>query len=126
MYKKMLSIGLLTLALLVSGVLIALGFYFSKRALLLSLTGSLVLVIVGIIVLGQGINFPSGETATVVGNVTTTISNSVNTQDTTTEILGWVFTILGFAGFIGSAMGLNKLRFEDDEIDDYVTDKGRF
>ena len=111
--------NILTIVLITSAVLLIAGFYFKKRALLMSLSAGLILTITGIMLLNSGLSYPTGTIITEV-NATTTSTQEIYTgiNDGLIQMLGWVILITGFASFIGSAIGLNKLRYDNDELED--------
>ena len=112
---------ILYLNLIIAGILILSGFYFKKKALFLSLSGSIILIITGIVFYSEGVSIINGATETVVNNVTTILKNRTTIQDNTTYISSFVILVLGFAGVIGSAIG-----FYDDKNKKAITenDKG--
>lgn len=106
----------LVISLLLSGVGLFFGFYFKKKALLLSLGAGFLLIITAILILSQGFVLRTGDTLTVSGN--TTIVNYVYEQadSTLSSVAGWFLLVVGFASLVGSSLGLYDQRFESEDI----------
>jgi len=117
---------ILVINLVISGVLLITGFYFKEKALFLSMAGSIILIITGIIFSSQGVDIISGATETVSGNITEIVNNRTTIKDSSTDISSFILILIGFAGMTGSAMALNKRRNNKDEYDDQVTSDSNF
>ncbi len=118
----MVLISVLVITLILGIILISLGFHFKKRALFLSLAGSILFLIIGLNLFFSGLSVPNGSTQEDINSsVTITTIDYDNIQNTSITILSWVITLIGFAGFIGSSISLNKNRFDegDDEAEDF-------
>lgn len=102
----------LTIALLLSFF----GIYVGKKGLWLSLSGSLILMILGILLFNSPIAFMSGATINTVTPLQDVVTYDYLTQDATLNlVLAWVFLLTGFFGILISSNKLYNMRFEGYE-----------
>lgn len=116
----MIQIEIIILTLIIAGILLILGFYFKKRALFLSLSGSIILIILGIILLGDSIAFAMGTNTTIFptndnGTFIQTDTVYKEQHSNLNYVLGFVIMFIGVAGTIGSAILLYNRRYEEEE-----------
>ncbi len=115
-----LQIEIVALSLIISAILIILGFIFKKKAMLLVLTGGIILVITGIAMLAQPISFPTGSNTTVSNNNTQFDTQIIyTTQDGfVTDVVSGAIMVLGFFFLVTSTMNLSNQKFEPEERDE--------
>lgn len=126
----------LVLSLLISGVGLFLGFYYKKRALLLSLAAGFLLLITGISVLSTGFGLESGlstntyycinssfgpgpgGSSSCVANETLTVTSYVYeaADSTLSSVVGWFLLIIGFSSLVGSSLALYNQRYESEDL----------
>lgn len=135
----MITINIIWIILFISLVLISLGLYFQKKALLLVLFGGTILLISGITTLTDPITFvnqththniysdnfsdethwdadsPPPAAGTVYLFHTQEVPNNVPINNSINLILGWTMMLLGLALIIGSSINLYDSRFDEEE-----------
>lgn len=93
------------------------GLYVGKKGLWLSLSGSLMLMILGIMLFNSPILFNNGATVETIG-VQDVITYTYTAQDATLNlVLAWIFTLIGLFGILISSNKLYNLRFVESNID---------
>lgn len=105
------------LSLVVGLLLFFFGIYVNKKGYWLSLTGSLVIMILGIMLFNSPILFNNGATVETFG-IQDVITYTYTAQDSTINlVLAWVFMLLGLFGILISSSKLYGLRFSESNID---------
>lgn len=106
-----------TLTLVIAIGLFFFGLYIGKKGLWLSLSGSLILMILGIMLFNSPILFNNGATIETIG-AQDVITYTYSSQDATLNlVLAWVFTLIGLFGVMISSNKLYGLRFTESNID---------
>lgn len=112
----MVQIETTILTLTVGIALFFFGMYVKKKGYWLSLSGSLIVMILGILLFFSPILFKSGATIDSSNPTSDVITYSYSSQDSTMNlILAWVFMLVGFFGIIISSINIYNLRFEGFE-----------
>jgi hypothetical protein len=104
------------LTLTIGLLLFFFGLYINKKGLWLSLSGSLILMILGILLFNSPIAFNSGATIDTISSIQDTITYTYTIQDPTLNlILAWVFLLTGFFGILITSNKIYNMRFEGYE-----------
>jgi len=106
------------LTLTIALVMFFFGLYINNKGLWLSLSGSLILMILGILLFNSPIMFNSGATIDTVSAIQDTITYNYAAQDATLNlVLAWIFTLVGLFGILITSARLYNFRFEKSNID---------
>lgn len=105
-----------TLLTITIGVLLFFfGLYIGKKGLWLSISGSLMIMILGIMLFNSPILFNNGATIETIG-AQDVITYTYSAQDSTLNfVLAWVFLLIGFFGILITSNKLYNMRFEGYE-----------
>ena len=104
------------LTLVIGLILFLFGLYIKKKGLWLSLSGSLIIMLLGILLFNSPIAFNSGATINTISAAQDKIVYDYSTQDATLNlVLAWVFMLVGLFGILISSNKLYNLRFEGYE-----------
>ena len=114
----MLNIEITILVYVIALSFLALGFILKKEAFYLSLTGSVVLMILGIVMINNPISFVSGEIITNTSTVTTITKTYSPQSEVLNSILYWINILTGMATFYISILGLKDFKDEKTEQSD--------
>lgn len=102
------------LTIIISLVLFIIGILFKKKALILSYFGALMLLIIGIGMFNNPIEFQSGTNTTIDNNNNTIETFTYSTQNPTQNtLLSWTLTLLGLAGILISSLIIREERHKD-------------
>lgn len=109
----MVQIETTLLTITTSLVLFFIGIFIGKKGYWLSLSGAMIMMIVGILLFNSPILFKNGANVTSIDATTDQIIYTYQTQDSTLNlVLAWVFMLTGIFGILISSIKLYNLRFD--------------
>lgn len=113
----MVNFEIICFSIIISLLFIFLGLYFKKKASYISLTGSAIIIITGIVMLGDPLLFPSGTYILINGSIITTEITYAAQNVFITSILASAFMLLGFFTTVLSILQLATIEDEKDNMD---------
>ncbi len=126
-----LNIEILVLGLIISAVIISVGYIIQRRGEFLRLAGYIIIIIMGLVMLTNTLVFNSGDNIrgnfsyttfegdTVLNESSYSITKTYDSQNSTlTTIFGFVIMILGFFGVVDTAREMNVRKKRDLEADE--------
>jgi glucose dehydrogenase len=110
----MVATDIIALSLIIGFVLIIAGILIKKRGVWLSLFGSLLFVVTGLVMIGNPLEFVTGTQTTINGSIYTT-SVTYATQSTgLNTMLSFVILFVGATGLFIATNYLYNNRYEED------------
>lgn len=111
-----------TIIIILGIILITIGYTFNrvKNFLFLPMAGGLLLTIIGIAMFNNPIEYKTGENSTSyldANNNTIEIKDYryTNLENSTSNLMAWVLTLIGFANIIIAVLMLYDRRFEEEK-----------
>ena len=111
----MVSTDIIVLSIIIGLILIAVGYFIKKRGAYLSLFGSILMTVTGIIMLINPMEFVIGTETLVNGSLYTTTVVYAAQSAGLNSVLSFVILFIGMIGIYLSADYLYNMRYEEDE-----------
>lgn len=103
-------ISLLSLGLIITGYIFQNK---NKNSLFLGMAGSLVILILGIMLFNNPIQYQQGTNTTYNDTEVITQITYSNLDETSNNLLAWIFTLIGLSTIIANTTILYTSRFDD-------------
>lgn len=111
----MVTTEIIMLSLLIGAICILVGFFAkNNQAIWLSLFGSLLFIVTGVVLLGSPLSFPTGTQTLVNGSLYTTTVTYTTQNVGINTMISFIILFIGMLGLYLSSVGLYELKYREE------------